>query len=99
MPWHAKATGAYAQESSEAYDNAVAAWGILSARGFSLLAFCGVWGNVGSEGGYNPWRWQSDIVLPYGDPRIYYQNAHAYGLVTPRIIQIERETLQMARHK
>ena len=81
MGWHCKATGAYAIESTEAYDNAVEAWHILSARGFSLLAFCGVWGNVGSEGGYNPWRWQSDIVLPYGDPRIYYQNAHAYGLV------------------
>lgn len=80
MDWHAKSTGAYARESTEAYENAVMAWGVLQSRGWSLLAFCGMWGNVGSESGYNPWRWQSDIVLPEGDPRITYQNGHAYGL-------------------
>lgn len=81
MAWHCKAQGSYLKESSEAYDNAVMAWNIMSSRGWSLLAFCGMWGNVQSESGYNPWRWQSDVVLPVGDPRIYYQNAHAYGLV------------------
>lgn len=80
MAWHCKNTGAYLKESTEAYDNALMAWSILNSRGWSLLAFCGMWGNVQSESGYNPWRWQSDIVLPQGDPRIYYQNAHAYGL-------------------
>lgn len=80
MPWHCKATGGYLKESQEGYDNALMAWGIMNSRGWSLLAFCGMWGNVQSESGYNPWRWQSDIVLPQGDPRIYYQNAHAYGL-------------------
>lgn len=80
MGWHAKQTGAYARESSEALDNATAAWNILRNRGWSLLAFCGMWGNVGSESGYNPWRWQSDVVLPVGDSRIDYQNGHAYGL-------------------
>lgn len=81
MPWHCKAIGAYARESAEAYDNAVMAWNILSSKGWGLLGFCGMWGNVGSESGWNPWRWQSDAVLPVGDPRIYYQNGHAYGLV------------------
>lgn len=80
MPWHNKATGAYARESNEAYENALMAWGILASRGWGLLAFCGFWGNVGSESGWNPWRWQSDIVLPVGDSRINYQNGHAYGL-------------------
>ena len=80
MPWHVKAIGGYARESQEAYDNAVMAWNILGTRGWSLLAFCGMWGNVGSESGYNPWRWQGDDVLPYGDSRIYSQNGHAYGL-------------------
>lgn len=80
MGWHTKATGGYVKESAEAYDNAVTAWGILRNRGWSLLAFCGMWGNVQSESGYNPWRWQSDVILPVNDPRIYYQNAHAYGL-------------------
>lgn len=81
MAWHCKPTGAYARESSEAYDNAVMAWHVLSARGWSLLAFCAMWGNVEHESQYNPWRWQNDAVLPVGDPRIYYQNGHAYGLV------------------
>ena len=81
MPWHNKATGAYLKESTEAYDNALMAYGIMTARGWTLLAFCGMWGNVQSESGYNPWRWQGDVVLPVGDPRIDYQNAHAYGLV------------------
>lgn len=80
MAWHCKQTGGYLKESSEAYDNALMAWGIMHSRGWSLLAFCGMWGNVQSESGYNPWRWQGDIVLPRNDPRIYYQNSHAYGL-------------------
>lgn len=80
MPWHNKQSGGYLKESAEAYDNALMAWASLNARGWSLLAFCGMWGNVQSESGYNPWRWQSDIVLPVGDPRIDYQNGHAYGL-------------------
>ena len=80
MAWHTKSTGAYARSSNEAYDNAVMAYSIMAARGWSLLAFCGMWGNVESESGYNPWRWQSDIVLPVGDSRIDYQNGHAYGL-------------------
>lgn len=80
MPWHNKATGAYSRESTEAYENALMAWGILSRRGWGLLAFCGFWGNVGSESGWNPWRWQSDVILPVNDPRINSQNGHAYGL-------------------
>lgn len=82
MPWHNKATGAYYKESTEAYDNALMAYGILYSRGWGLLAFCGMWGNVQSESGYNPWRWQSDSVLATTDT--YYienQTGHAYGLV------------------
>ena len=80
MPWYSKAQGGYLRESDEAYQNALMAWSILNSRGWSLLAFCGFWGNVGSESEWNPWRWQNDNVLPEGDPRIGYQNAHAYGL-------------------
>jgi len=83
MPWYNKARGAYARESNEAYQNALMAWGILSRRGWGLLAFCGFWGNVGSESGWNPWRWQSDYILASTDT--YYietqtQPGHAYGL-------------------
>ena len=81
MPWHNKPIGAYARESTEAYDNALMAWATMHSRGWTLLAFCGMWGNVGSESGYNPWRWQSDIILPRYDPNIYVQSGHAYGLV------------------
>ena len=81
MPWHNKNTCAYGRESAEALDNARMGYSILAARGFTLEAFCAVWGNVEHESGYNPWRWQGDSVLPVGDPRIGYQNAHAYGLV------------------
>ena len=62
MTWFAKAKGAYAITSDEAYQNALEAWSILSSRGWTLQAFCGFWGNVGGEGGYNPWRWQGDNV-------------------------------------
>lgn len=64
--WHAKAKGAYAIDSTEAYDNALEAWSILLNSGWTLNAFSGYWGNVGGEGGYNPWRWQSDKVQPSG---------------------------------
>lgn len=81
MPWYNKARGAYARESNEAYQNALMAWGILSQRGWGLLAFCGFWGNVGSESGWNPWRWQNDNVLASTDyTGIHEQNFHAYGL-------------------
>lgn len=78
--WRNKPTGAYGRLSEEAYDNALSVYACLNAWGWTLEAVCGVLGNIESESGYNPWRWQSDIVLPEGDPRIGYQNAHAYGL-------------------
>lgn len=81
MPWHNKRTGAYSRNSTEAYDNAVMAYGVLAARGWSLTAFCAMWGNVEHESEYNPWRWQSDSVLPVGSPYIDTQSGHAYGLV------------------
>ena len=80
MGFIAKTTGAYLRTSVEALQNARAICDVLMPRGWTLEAISGLLGNVESESGYNPWRWQSDIVLPYGDSRITYQNAHAYGL-------------------
>lgn len=80
MPWHTKATGGYARTSQDAYDNAKMIYDILAYCGWHLPAVCACLGNCEVESGYNPWRWQSDSVLPVGDPRIYYQNSHAYGL-------------------
>lgn len=66
--------------SQEAYDNAKMIYDILSYCGWHLPAVCACLGNCEVESEYNPWRWQGDYVLPVGDPRITYQNTHAYGL-------------------
>lgn len=58
--WNAKAKGAYARDSDEAIQNANEVYSILFNKGWTLNAVCGLLGNVGSESGYNPWRWQSD---------------------------------------
>lgn len=81
MAWNVKATGAYARLSQEAYDNALTIYSILYSLGWTLEAVCGVLGNIESESGYNPWRWQSDNVLANTDTYlIEHQTGHAYGL-------------------
>lgn len=79
MSWHCKKTGAYTETSAEAYENAVEIYNYLTGQGWSLNAIAGVIGNIGHEGGYNPWRWQSDDVLPKGSSAIY-SKSHGYGL-------------------
>lgn len=80
MGFVGKNTGAYALESAEAEQNAKAVCDVLMPKGWTVEAICGVLGNIGAESGYNPFRWQNDNVLPINDPRIDYQNSHAYGL-------------------
>lgn len=60
--WHAKATGAYADTSNEAIDNAKSIYEVLGGLGWTVNAVCGLLGNISHEGGMNPWRWQSDRV-------------------------------------
>lgn len=62
MAWHAKISGPYARTSEEAIENANNIWGTLNARGWTVNAVCGLLGNMGAESGYNPWRWQSDLI-------------------------------------
>ena len=85
MAWHNKRTYGYLRTSAEGIDNATMIYGILSNLGWSLPAVCAMLGNCESESGYNPWRWQSEVVLPVGDSRIGYigggNTGHAYGLV------------------
>lgn len=65
MSWHCKARGAYAQDSTEAIENAQEIANIfISGCGWTKNAVAGFLGNVGGESGYNPWRWQSDNVQP-----------------------------------
>lgn len=80
MSWHCKKTGAYDETGAEAYDNAVMIQTFLSGKGWGFNAICAVIGNIGHEGGYNPWRWQSDSVLAKGSSQIY-SKSHGYGLM------------------
>lgn len=81
MPWTVAPTGGYANNSTAAFNNARQIQSQLSSYGYSFNAICAVLGNIGYESGYNPWRWQSDIVLASTDTNeIYNQTGHAYGL-------------------
>lgn len=61
--WHAKNTGAYDRTSEEAIENAYCMADILiTEKGWTSNALAGILGNMGSESGYNPWRWQSDLI-------------------------------------
>lgn len=62
MSWHCKTSGAYARTSTEAQENARMIYGILSANGWTVEAISGLLGNIESESGYNPWRWQGDKI-------------------------------------
>ena len=61
MAWHAKPSGAYPIDSSEAQENVLEIWSQLSTT-WTKEAVAGLCGNIVSESGLNPWRWQSDIV-------------------------------------
>lgn len=76
--WHVKERGGYTNTSSEAYDNALRIYSILSGYGWTLNAVCGFLGNVSYESGLNPWRWQTDkIGTSTGTP----WKSSGYGLV------------------
>lgn len=78
MPWHVKTIDGYS--GSEAEDNARMIYGILSSRGWTLNAVCGMLGNIGAESGYNPWRWQDDDILS-STSELLNSRKHGYGLV------------------
>ena len=70
MSWWAKPSGAYLLESEESYANADEIYTLLGGT-WTLTAICGMLGNMWSESGMNPWRWQYDTVTYSG----------GYGLV------------------
>ena len=84
--WHAKRTGGYSRTTTEAKDNAEMCYGVLNSLGWCLEAVAAILGNQEGESVYNPWRWQGDNVLNYGDYRIgeipppLVQYGCAYGL-------------------
>lgn len=80
--WHAKQTGEYAESSSEAQENAIKIFETLSGYGWTLEAVSGFLGNLGRESGYNPWRWEGDVVISATDDyNITESRIHGYGLV------------------
>ena len=82
MTWHAKRTGAYSPTSSQAYDNALEAMNIMmNDYGWTKAACCGVFGNINYEGGWNPWRWESDNVRSKAQAQADTGYTHGYGLI------------------
>ena len=84
MPWHNQQTYGFTRTSSEAADNATMVMDILTSLGWGKAAVCAALGNFEAESDYNPWRWQSETVLPRYDSRIGIvcgdNTAHAYGI-------------------
>ena len=82
MPWNAKNSGPYVLGSTEANENAVMIHDLLSSWGYGYNSICAILGNIGYESGYNPFRWQGDVILfNYQNNLIDNQTGHAYGLL------------------
>lgn len=60
--WHAKPSGAYALNSTEATENSLEINGMLNGENFTLESQAGILGNCAGESGLNPWRWYADTV-------------------------------------
>lgn len=68
--WHNKNTGAYSRDSVEAQENVMKMVEVLAPLGWTINAIAALAGNQAYESGFNPWRWESDIV----------NTANGYGL-------------------
>ena len=68
--WHNKNTGAYSRDSIEAQENVMKMVEVLAPLGWTINAIAALAGNQAYESGFNPWRWESDIV----------NTARGYGL-------------------
>lgn len=75
--WHAKSTGGYSIYSNEGIENALMIRNQMRGYGWTDNAISAVVGNICAEGGLNPWRWQSDIIV---GPSDFWSNQHGYGL-------------------
>lgn len=72
--WHAKTYGGYGRSSTEAFENAICVYNLLSSIGWTCQAISAVYGNIEAESGYNPWRWEGDNV-----PSTSGSKSHGYG--------------------
>jgi hypothetical protein len=87
MGWYAKPSGGWSTEDNEAQQNMFMIAEYLQTQGWSMVAIAGLLGNIGSESGFNPWRWQSDTVnynRGYGlvqfTPASYYIGGRGVGV-------------------
>jgi len=60
--WHNKNTGAYARDSIEAQENVMKMVQVLAPLGWTINAVAALAGNQAYESGFNPWRWEGDVV-------------------------------------
>ena len=94
MPWFAKNTGSWVTlgydpqtqtgtitSSRQGDANVLAAWSAFAALGWSPNAAAAVLGVCAYESGWNPWRWQSDILIASTDYyNLHTATTHGYGL-------------------
>lgn len=82
--WHARQISGwstYARTDQEAIDNGMEFLSILMSLGFTKEACAGIWGNVGNEGGYNPWMWEGNQQIASTDSyNLDVSRSHGYGL-------------------
>lgn len=64
MPFVAKKTGGYGYGTTEGKNNIKMINGFLNQYQITLEAQAGIIGNIISESGLNPWRWQSNNSTP-----------------------------------
>lgn len=87
MTWHATKNNWYSPNSHEAIDNATEAANLLIGQfGWTQAACAGMFGNIDSEGMWNPWSWQGT-----GSPEAgaltrqqainEHGTSHGYGLI------------------
>ena len=82
MTMYSKPAGGYGATSTEGTTNIWQMYYALNRSGYTIQAACGVIGNSISEGGLNPWRWQSDIVN-YGAGYGLFQFTPANAYIGP----------------
>ena len=80
--WHAKPYGAYDRNSSEAVENAICTYNLLTSLGWTLQAMCAIYGNIEAESGYNPWRWESDYIHSSNDD-LEHTGGYGFPQFTP----------------
>lgn len=82
--WYAKPRYGYSVGSTEGTANATEIASYLASKEYTLESICAILGNIGGEGGLNPWSWEGQYIPTVSE----FQNwtteeakTHGYGLV------------------